>query len=108
MEIDIYFRFLLALIFVLALIGILGWLIRRFGFPGRLPPARNKDRRLRIVEIAAVDGKRRLVLLRRDATEHLILLGTTGDTVIESGIAAPAPMTAGDEAGGDKAAEIEK
>ncbi len=35
-----------------------------------------------------LDGKRRLVLLRRDGAEHLVLLGLAGDVVIERGIAA--------------------
>jgi flagellar protein FliO/FliZ len=37
-----------------------------------------------------VDAKRRLVLVRRDDREHLLLLGATQDVVVESGIAARA------------------
>jgi hypothetical protein len=33
-----------------------------------------------------MDGKRRLVLIRRDGVEHLVLLGAAGDLVIERGI----------------------
>jgi len=36
-----------------------------------------------------VDAKRKLVLLRRDDTEHLILLGPNSDTLVEAGIDAP-------------------
>ena len=36
-----------------------------------------------------VDGRRRLVLFRRDNVEHLVLLGINGDVVIESAIATP-------------------
>ena len=39
-----------------------------------------------MVEVLSVDAKRRLVLLRRDAKEHLVLLGVAGDVVIETGI----------------------
>ena len=36
-----------------------------------------------------VDGKRRLVLVRRDKVEHLILLGATSELVIENNITPP-------------------
>lgn len=84
MEFASYFRFILALVFVLGLIGLLAWLARRFGM---MPKARRGgSKRLSIVEVAAVDAKRRLVLVRRDEVEHLIMLSATSDLVIESGI----------------------
>ncbi len=89
MEFSTYFQFLIALVFVLALIGILTWLVRRFG-PTRhsfRPPGGR--RRIEVVEMAPVDAKRRLLLVRRDGTEHLILLGATTDILVESGIDAP-------------------
>ncbi len=88
MEFDIYFRFLAVLVFVLALIGLLTWLVRRFGPGRRVLRPRSGQRRLEIVEVAPIDAKRRLVLVRRDGTEHLIMLGTTSDLLIEAGIAA--------------------
>lgn len=91
MEFDAYFRFALALVFVLALVGLLGFAIRRFGMGRTVPRARGKDRRLHVVEVAALDSKRRLVLVRRDRTEHLIILGPGNDVVVETGIPAPAP-----------------
>lgn len=42
--------------------------------------------RIGVVEAAQVDGSRRLVLVRRDDVEHLLLLGKEGDLVIETGI----------------------
>lgn len=44
------------------------------------------DRRLDVVEHASVDGKRRLILVRRDDVEHLIMTGGPVDVVIETGI----------------------
>lgn len=86
MDMDTYIRFVLALIFVLSLIGLVAWLIRRFGVTGRLM-ARNKQApRLGIVEMASVDAKRRLVLVRRDHREHLLLLGPNSELVVEAGI----------------------
>lgn len=97
MNADTYVQFLLALVAVLALIGVLAWLVRKFGF-GIAPAAvRRGRRRLAVVEATPVDAKRRLVLVRCDATEHLVLLGANSETVIEAGIpvggepAAPPP-----------------
>jgi hypothetical protein len=52
-------------------------------FPPRPEP------RLAVMEHAKVDGTRRLVLIRRDDVEHLIMTGGPVDVVIETGIAAP-------------------
>lgn len=46
--------------------------------------------RLGVSEQAAVDSRRRLVLIRRDGVEHLIMTGGPVDVVIETGI--PVPM----------------
>lgn len=89
MELDTYMRFVLALLFVLALIGIVAWLARKAGLGTRVVRPKGMGRRLSIVEVSAVDGKRRLVLIRRDGVEHLVLLGATNETVIETGIAPP-------------------
>ena len=86
MDMDIYIRFVLALIFVLGLIGLIGWLIRRFGFTGRFMAKTKQKSRLGIVDIAVLDAKRRLVLIHRDQQEHLLLLGANSDLVIETGI----------------------
>jgi flagellar protein FliO/FliZ len=84
MSLDAYGRFLLALIFVVALILAVAWLARRFGLGGRFVTA-GGARRLAILEVLPLDGKRRLVLLKRDGVEHLVLLGQQSDLVIERG-----------------------
>ena len=75
-----------ALVFVLALIGLVAWLMRRFGPTMRL----GRVGRLRLVETIALDSRRRLLLVRRDDTEHLLMIGGTGDLGIETGIDAAA------------------
>jgi flagellar biogenesis protein FliO len=75
---------LLALCFVLGLFLVMIWLFRRLGLVTGLSRGRNK--RVGIEEVRQLDSKRRLVLVRRDKTEHLILIGGTNDIVIESGI----------------------
>lgn len=44
------------------------------------------EKRLAVVDHASVDGRRRLVLIRRDGVEHLIMTGGPVDVVIETGI----------------------
>ena len=81
-------RFAAALIFVLCLMGGLALVLRRIK-DGQLPGTMGAKRRLKIVEILPLDARRRLVLLRRDSVEHLVILGTDGETVIETGIESP-------------------
>jgi len=85
---------------VLALIGIVYWLVRRFGAMRIGGIGRGRVPRLAIVDALALDNRRRLILIRRDATEHLILIGGPSDVLVESAIArmrqrANQPATAG-------------
>ena len=90
MEFESYIRFALALVFVLGLIGALGVVAKRFGLSPRVSgPSTGGAKRVQIVNVTNVDGKRRLILVRRDDTEHLILLGANGETVVEAGITPP-------------------
>ena len=47
---------------------------------------RAKTPRLQVVDIARIDDKRKLVLLRRDEVEHLILVGGQTDILVEGPI----------------------
>jgi flagellar protein FliO/FliZ len=86
--VDTYARFLIALIFVLALIGLMAWLARRYGLGGAIRVTGAKGRRLKLIEAMPLDAKRRLVLVARDGVEHLLLLGVHGDLAVETGIRA--------------------
>ncbi len=89
-DLDLYGRFLFGLIFVLGIIGLLAWAGRRFNLiPGAMRISQSRQKRLAIVEVAALDAKRRLVLIRRDDVEHLLLLGATSESVIERNITPP-------------------
>ncbi|QDW39648.1 flagellar biosynthesis protein FliO [Bradyrhizobium sp. KBS0727] len=98
--------FLFAFIAVLALIGVAAWLVRRFA-TNRLGANTNRSRmpRLAVIDAAAVDGRRRLVLVRRDNVEHLLMIGGPSDIVVEPNIVrampgrdqmAPRPAVAGE------------
>jgi len=80
-------RFLFAFIVVLGLIGLTAWLVRRFGATHLGATAtRGRQPRLAVIDAAAVDGRRRLVLIRRDNVEHLLMIGGPSDVVIEPNI----------------------
>lgn len=89
MDFETYLRFAVALIFVVALIVLLGWMLKRYGIGGNGRPKAGGGRRLGVIEAAQIDARRRLVLVRRDNVEHLVLLGPSGETVVETGIEAP-------------------
>lgn len=89
---DTYWRFVLALAAVVALMAACAWVAKRLGLGGRLA-ATGGRRRLAIVEVLPLDAKRRLVLLKRDGVEHLVLLGHTSDLLIECGRAGALPGT---------------
>jgi flagellar protein FliO/FliZ len=98
--------FLIGLVIVVGLICATVWLARRFGAQRRGgTPTRGRQAHLAVIATAAIDGRRRLILIRRDNTEHLMMVGGPTDVVIESNIVpaarvreaqAPHPPAAGD------------
>src|SRR6202163_2136221 len=84
--------FFFAFVVVLALIGAAAWLVRRFA-GNRLGANANRGRmpRLAVIDAAAVDGRRRLVLVRRDNVEHLLMIGGPTDIVVEPNIVRAMP-----------------
>lgn len=82
-------RFLLAAggvaIALLLLVAIL-WIMRNRAPSPFVRGGRNRQPRLQVLDAAAVDARRRLVLVRRDDVEHLVMIGGPTDIVIESRI----------------------
>ena len=82
-------RFLLAaggVGLALLLLIIVLWVIRSRAPSPFVRGGRNRQPRLQVLDAAAVDARRRLVLVRRDDVEHLIMIGGPSDIVIESRI----------------------
>jgi flagellar protein FliO/FliZ len=77
-----------AFLFAFAVIALIAWAFKTFMLTGRSGGSflKGRERRLGVVESAAVDGHRKLVLIRRDNVEHLIMTGGPVDVVIETGI----------------------
>jgi len=84
-EMPLAAKFFIAFAIVLALIGLTAWLVRRFG-SSRLGSSRGRQPRLAVIDAAPVDGRRRLVLIRRDNIEHLLMIGGPTDLVVEPNI----------------------
>lgn len=79
-------RFVLSFIFVLGLIGGMAYLMKRYGhLTKKFAPVQGSGR-VQVVETSYLDAKRKLVLIRRDDVEHLLLIAEGRETVIEQGI----------------------
>ncbi|MEJ2116935.1 MAG: flagellar biosynthetic protein FliO [Alphaproteobacteria bacterium] len=70
-----------SLLFVLFGLGV--WIVRQsMGTDKRML----HHRRLTLVDTVPIDRRRKLVLLRRDDIEHLVMTGGPVDVIVESGI----------------------
>jgi flagellar protein FliO/FliZ len=106
-DLSVPVKFLVAFVVVLAILGAIGFVVRRLGGGALINPSpRGRQPRLSVIEAASVDGRRRLVLVRRDNAEHLLLIGGPTDIVVEpnigraAAVAAPAPAPAPAAMGG--------
>jgi flagellar protein FliO/FliZ len=80
-------KMLFAFIAVFGILALALWLVKRFGGE-RLgnTSARGRQPRLAVIDHASVDGRRKLVLIRRDNVEHLLIIGGPTDVVVEPNI----------------------
>jgi flagellar protein FliO/FliZ len=88
-----YIKFAAALVFVLALMLALSFVMKRLGPGGSSALLSTGKRRLKIVESLPLDGRRKAMIVQRDDQQHLVILGPTGETVVETNIPAPAEGT---------------
>jgi hypothetical protein len=95
-------KFVVAFVVVLALIGLTAWLVRRFASNRLGAATRGRQPRLAVIDAASVDGRRRLVLIRRDNVEHLMMIGGPNDVIVEPNIVRAAAVR---EAGRDMVRE---
>ncbi len=86
-EMNVALKFFIAFVVVLGLIGLTAWVVRRFG-SDRLSGAATRGRqpRLAVIDAASIDSRRRLVIIRRDNVEHLLMIGGATDVVVETNI----------------------
>ncbi len=88
-----YLRFVFGLVAVIAMIIVAVWGAKRLGL-GTATGFRAKGRRLSLLEVMPLDQKRKLVLVRHDETDHLLLLGATHEMLLSSSAAPVAAPTA--------------
>lgn len=81
------FAALILLVVILLVIKV----VRNLTFGTFVAGGRNRKTRLAVMDATAVDSHRRLVLVRRDDIEHLILIGGPTDVVVERDIRLAAP-----------------
>jgi len=76
-------RIMFGLVTVIGLIAGFAFIAHKIGFAKLAGAARSK-RRLSVVESLALDARRKLLIIRCDDTEHVIVSGPNGDTLIKS------------------------
>lgn len=92
-------RFIFASFFVLGLLGLLAVALRQYGqksfgkkisgnkfFGAKLFTLNQEEGRLTIIETQYIDHKSKLILVKRDDVEHLLLISDGKATIIEAGI----------------------
>ncbi|CAN7536539.1 hypothetical protein [Mesorhizobium sp. LjRoot246] len=75
-----------AALVLLVIVLIIVKLVRNLTFGTFVAGGRNRKTRLAVMDATAVDSHRRLVLIRRDDIEHLLLIGGPTDVVVERDI----------------------
>ncbi|HUG60307.1 MAG TPA: flagellar biosynthesis protein FliO, partial [Methylomirabilota bacterium] len=85
-------RYVIAFAVVLLLLVALRWIVRRYMGGPSIGGARGRQPRLAVMDVAVVDARRRLVLVRRDNVEHLVMIGGPSDIVIEQTIVRGMPV----------------
>ncbi|MER8864504.1 flagellar biosynthetic protein FliO [Mesorhizobium sp. M0751] len=75
-----------AVLVLLLIILLIIRLVRSLTFGTFVAGGRNRKTRLAVMDATAVDSHRRLVLVRRDDIEHLLLIGGPTDVVVERDI----------------------
>ncbi len=86
-------RFVFAFLFVIGLIGLSAFALKRYSrtaggalLLGQVVNQSPTSTRLQVVEVRRIDQRRRLMLVRRDNVEHLLLLADNRELVVESNI----------------------
>ena len=81
MEFADFTRFIVSLGLVLGLIWLSAFLFRKFGLDKKLRSGRSVGGKLELVDTLYLDPRRKLVIVRYEAKEYLLLL--TGDRALQ-------------------------
>lgn len=87
MEWMMVLKAVLSLVFVLGLLFLTLWAVKYCQLHGskcRFMRQLGETQRLQILEVRRLDAKNSLILFRKDETEHLVLLGSAQNLLIDS------------------------
>ncbi len=108
MDVVDFSRYFAGLLIVLGLLGGFAVIVRRGWLPGGFPAIANLSaprpkRRLTVKESLILDPRRRVVIVKADDQEHVLLLGPERETVLETRPAHADPVFAPElpDEGGD-------
>jgi len=79
------FRLVFGFAAVLGMIGLAALAAQKAGLAS-MNGAGGRKRRLALREVLPIDARRRVAIVKCDDTEYLIMLGPTGETVVDSNL----------------------
>lgn len=87
-EMPLSLRYFIAFVIVLGFVSTAAWIFHQIAAERRSKSGatRGRLRRLAVIDAAPIGGRRRLILIRRDNVEHLLIIGGPTDTVVEANI----------------------
>lgn len=88
------YLYLLVLVGIIVSLALFGVILRRVVRTSQgIDANRGRQPRLGVVDSFEIDRQRQLLIIRRDAVEHLVLIGGASDLLIESNIVRATPST---------------
>ncbi|MFO1243290.1 MAG: flagellar biosynthetic protein FliO [Rickettsiales bacterium] len=93
MELASLGRVVISFAVVVVLMLLVAYLAKKFGLEKRFSVSHSASGRLKILDQLYLDPRQRLVLMQRDDTCHLLLLGAEKNTLLESFPAQPTSGT---------------
>ena len=92
MELAEFSRIIMSFAAIIAMIGVSALVANKAGLAnGGL--TLNKDKRLAVVETAPIDARRRAAILKCDDREYLIMLGASGEVVVDPHLTNAEPVS---------------
>lgn len=77
-------QFFLSFAFVVALIFAVAWVVKKLGVDRKFNHTKPDEATLSVCESLMIDPRNRVVLIRRGNREHMVMIGATQNTLIES------------------------
>jgi len=82
-----YIQIAIALVFVLGLMGLLSFVLRKINYAQS--GIAGQHNRIKIIEQRMIDSKNKAVIIRCDNKDHLVILSQNGTIIVENNIGTP-------------------